>query len=107
MIQENLFEDDRIIVQESGYWRLNGAQTEISNLLQGLDSFQLHISDLKGVLLGMGLKLFPLFMKDTKVIIEFSDCILQAVDLFNYSIVLDEMANRKQQTRRPASFLPI
>jgi len=33
-------------------------------------------------------------MKETKVIVEFSDCILQANDLFNYTIIIDETGNR-------------
>ena len=39
MIHDNLMENDRRIIKDNGYCRMECEQTEISKLIQSLDSF--------------------------------------------------------------------
>ena len=67
----------------------------ILTLLEELDSFRLHISQLKARLQQEAMLKIPEVMKNLKLIIEFSDCLVEAKDLLSYDMVIDEDQNRK------------
>jgi hypothetical protein len=77
------------------FYYVNPMPNGILTLLEELDSFQLHITQLKNRLQQEAMLKIPEVMKNLKLIIEFSDCLVEAKDLLSYDMVIDEDQNRK------------
>ena len=72
------------------------------DILRDLESFDLNVMDVADRIRAKRLRQFPEVMKNLQVIIEFSDCIIQAKDLLEYDIVIDEDENRMNETKMKA-----
>jgi hypothetical protein len=68
--------------------------------LEQIDTFQLHQRNLATVLRHFNLVRFPVIMKNLRVLIEYSDCILQANDLISYHIIQDDNPERLKATQK-------
>ena len=66
-------------------------------ILQDLENYRAHISQIHDKVQSSRLLQFPEVMQNLKLIIEFSDCILQAEDLLNYKIIIDDDPVRAKQ----------
>jgi len=78
------------------YYSINPTETEVYNILKDVTTFKTHISKLTQVLREHRLLRFPESIKTMPVVIEFSDCIIQARDLMSYHIILDEDNDRAE-----------
>ena len=66
------------------YFSMIPTENNVMKILQDLIQFKSHISTLTQTLRKLKLSQFPDIIKNVKLLVEFSDCILQAKDLISY-----------------------
>ena len=66
------------------YFSVIPTENNVMKILQDLFQFKSHVSTLTQTLRKLKLSQFPDIIKNIKLLVEFSDCILQAKDLISY-----------------------
>ena len=66
------------------YFSFEIAKNEISQIINDITLLKIHESKVLDHLIACNLRQFPEIMKNLRVIIEFSDCVLWAIDLRQY-----------------------
>lgn len=66
------------------YFSVIPTENDVKKILQDLFEFKSHVSTLTQTLREFKLAQLPDIIKNVKLLVEFSDCILQAKDLISY-----------------------
>lgn len=78
------------------YYALKPVHNPIFILLNQLKNYQVNLRDIESEIERRNIELVPKAMKTLKVIIEYSDCIIQAKNMVEYSMIIDDNKKRMQ-----------
>ena len=86
-----------ILPNKRHFFFINPQPSRILTILDELDSFGLHINNLRERLEAEAMLKIPEIVKQTKLVIEFADCLIEAQDLVSYKMIVDDDEDRKIQ----------
>lgn len=82
------------------YYCLRPFKNSMLTLLDDLKNYRVNLKDLGGEIYNRNIEISPQHFKQLRIIIEYADCIIQARDMLQYEILIDDSKKVNESPKR-------